>query len=530
MTGPDLTHAGMTRRRLLQGAAAAGLVAGGSGLLAACGGQGTAGSSPAASGGKPKRGGRLRVGHVGGGKGESFDPGLSSNIIGASRMLNVYDPLVRINPDLSTAPGLALEWKPNADATVWEIALRPDVTFHDGKSLTADDVIYTMRTMADPQHAGSPFVTNIRLDELKAVNPLTVRVPLKAPSARLFDSFNNVNSVILPDGGTPFTKPVGTGPFQVTSFDVGERSVAKRNPSYWEEGKPYVDEWEDISIADDAARLNALLSGEIDAMTQIPLAQAKAQKAQGALQIVQASSPSPQVFVMAVDEEPFNDQRVREAFRLIADREALIEAALNGFGTAANDLVGAGLPYFADDLPQRQQDLEQARSLLKAAGREDLRVTLHTSTIVPGFVESATLFAEQAKGAGVTVDVKREPANAYFDISLLYTHIPFGQSYWVATSLSAWYEQALMSDAAWNETHWRDKGYDALIRQAQGATSEAEAAELWHQVQQIQYDDGGYLVWANLDLVDAAANNVRGIVPSSYYYLGGFTYRDFWFA
>jgi peptide/nickel transport system substrate-binding protein len=522
---------GFTRRRLLESATAAGLALGAPNLLAACGGDGDGDAATTGNGGGgPKRGGRLRVGHVGAGKGESFNPARGSSFIDASRYYNLYDPLVRVNPDFSTAPGLALEWNPNADATVWEVKLRPDVTWHDGKSFTADDVIYTMRLMGDAAHVGHASVANIRLRDLKKVDDLTLQVPLKGPSARLFDSFVQQNTVIVQDGTTSYAKPVGTGPFVFQSFTVGERSLCTRNPSYWEEGKPYVDEWEDISIDDNTARLNALLAGEIDMMSQLPFTQAKAQQGGGQIQVIDAPSPAFQVILMAVDIEPFSDVRVRQALRLIPDRQALIDGALAGFGTLGNDLFGKGLPYFAEDLPPREQDLEQARSLLRAAGQENLQVTLHTSDIVPGFVEVATLFAEQAKGAGVNVRVKREPANAYFDTSLLYTHLDFAQSYWTTGSLGAWYEQALASDAVWNETHWRDPEFDRLIRQAQGAASEDEAVSLWHQIQQTQYDEGGYIGWANQNIVDAVAANVRGMKPNAFFNLGAWNYRDVWLA
>ncbi|MBD0318248.1 MAG: peptide ABC transporter substrate-binding protein, partial [Thermoleophilia bacterium] len=298
------------------------------------------------------------------------------------------------------------------------------------------------------------------------------------------------------------------------------------NPDYWEEGKPYVDEWEDISIDDNGARLNALLSGEIDMMSQLPFAQAREQEDRGEIQVISAESTAIQVFIMAVDTPPFDDVRVRQAFRLIVDRQALIDGALFGYGSLGNDLAGKGLPFFADDLEPREQDLEQARSLLRQAGKENLRVTLHTSDIVPGFVEAATLFAEQAKGAGVTVNVKREAANAYFDTSLLYTKLDFAQSFWTFSSIPIWYEQALFSDAVWNETHWRDKEFDRMIRSAQGAPNEEEATRRWHEIQEIQYERGGYIVWTNQNLVDAASKRVKGIVPSSFFNLGGWNYRD----
>jgi len=523
-------QAQLSRRGLLKGMAAAGLAFGSSGLLAACGGEGGSGGSGGggsqSGGGEGSRGGRLRVGHVGAGKGESFNPARGSSFIDASRYYNLFDPLSRVSPTLEIEPGLALEWNPNNDSTVWEIKLRPDVTWHDGKPFTADDVIYTLQEMNDAKHISHSSVTNIKLADVKKLNDLSLRIPLKAPNARLFDSFVQQNTVIIQDGAKDFSKPVGTGAFVFESFSVGERSLCKRNPNYWDEGKPYVDEWEDISIDDNAARLNALLAGEIDMMSQLPFAQAKDQQQRGEIQVLAADSPAVQVFIMAVDIAPFDDERVRQAFRLIPDRQALIDGALFGFGTAGNDLAGKGLPFFAEDLPVREQDLDEARSLLKQAGAENLQVTLHTSDIVPGFVEAATLLAQQAKGAGVTIEVKKEPAGAYFDTSLLYTKLDFAQSFWTFSSIPIWYEQSLLSDAVWNETHWRQPSFDKLIRDAQGAPDESSATELWGRVQQIQYDEGGYIVWSNQQLVDGASTQVKGLEPSSFFNLGGWNYRD----
>ena len=525
----------LSRLDLLRRAAAAGVGLSASGFLAACGGdgeEGGAGTTTAPAGTTPtdvKRGGRLRVGHVGGGKAETFDPARGSTFIDASRYLNIYDLFVRADDKLELVPGLATEWEPNEDSTVWQFKLRPDVVWHDGSPFTAQDVIYTLQSWGDKKHIAHSAATQMRLNELSAPDDLTLEIPLKGPNARLPDSFTQQNNVIIKDGTTDFTSPIGTGPFRFESFTAGERSLAIRNEDYWEEGKPYVDEWEDISISDNAARLNALLSGEIDMMSQIEPTQARAHLDSGEIQIIRAPSPTAiQVFYMAVDIPPFDDPLVRQAFRLIPDRQGLIDRALLGFATPANDLPGRGLWNFAEDLPPREQDIEQARSLLAEAGQENLEVTLHTSEIVPGFVEAATLFKEMAREAGVTVQIKKEDPNAYFDTSKLYTKLDFGQSFWTYSSLSLWYEQSLLSDAIWNETHWRDPSYDELIRQAQGATDEATAIDLWHQVQEVQYNEGGYIVWANLEILDAAANTVKGLVPSAWFNLGGWNYRDVW--
>ena len=476
-----------------------------------------------------KRGGRLRVGHVGGGPAESFNPALGSTFVDLSRYLNMYDLLVRVRPDWSLEPCLATEWEANADATLWTVRLRPDVTWHDGSPFTAEDVIFTIRSWGDEKHIAHANASLLDLDGLKAVDPLTLEIPLKSPNARLLDGFTGQNQVIIKNGTTTFDKPVGTGPFMFQEFTPGERSLCSANPNYWDVGKPYVDEWEDISIDDPAARLNALLGGEIDMMSQIEPQRAKVHLEDGQIQVLRAPSTAAHVFLMATDVAPFDDPLVRQALRLVPDRQALIDRALLGFGTIANDLPGAGLWNFAADLPPRDQDLDQAKALLAQAGKSDLEITLQTSDIVPGFVEAATLLAQQAKDAGITINVKKEAANAYFDTSKLYTKMAFAQSFWTFGSLSLFYEQALLSDAVWNETHYRDPAFDTLIRNAQAAADETEAKELWQQVQQKQYDEGGYIVWANGELLDGVNNDVRGLTPNGWFNLGGYEYKNVWF-
>jgi peptide/nickel transport system substrate-binding protein len=412
---------------------------------------------------------------------------------------------------------------------VWTIKLRPDVTWHDGSPFTADDVIFTIRSWGDEKHIAHANATNLDLNGLKAVDPLTLEIPLKSPNARLLDGFTGQNQVVIKDGTTTFDKPVGTGPFVFQSFTPGERSLCTANPNYWDAGKPYVDEWEDISIDDPAARLNALLGSEIDMMSQLEPTRAKVHLEDGKIQVLRAPSTAVHVFLMAVDVAPFDDPLVRQALRLVPDRQGLIDRALLGFGTVANDLPGAGLWNFASDLPARDQDLEQVKALLAQAGKPDLEVTLQTSDIVPGMLEAATLFAEQAKDAGIKVKVKKEAANAYFDTSKLYTKMAFAQSFWTFGSLSLFYEQALLSDAVWNETHFRDPAFDKAIRDAQAAGDEAQAKELWHAVQQTQYDEGGYIMWANAELLDGLANDVQGLTPNGWFNLGGYDYKNVWF-
>ena len=235
------------------------------------------------------------------------------------------------------------------------------------------------------------------------------------------------------------------------------------NKNYWVRGKPYVDSLKITSIDDNTARLNALLSGQIDAMAQLPTQQAKAHEATGDIQVLVAPSPQAMMFYMDTTKAPFNDPRVTLAMKLIADRKALVESAISGYGTVGNDIFGAGLPFYDKSLPQRVQDIDKAKSLLKAAGQSDLKVQLNTSTIFPGFVEAATLLAQQAKKAGVTINLKQVPPNSYYNPSLLYLKMPFAETQWPISSLKFFFLQALASDAPYNETHWKSKTWNATL-------------------------------------------------------------------
>jgi peptide/nickel transport system substrate-binding protein len=520
----------MSRAAFLKGAAGA---AGGLGLvqlLAACGGSGTSSSSSTAAGGAPKRGGQLRVAYVGGGTAETINPNAAVTPIDEGRVQSIYDPLVLLNPDLSTSPGLALEFNANKDATVYEVKLRPGVTFHNGKPFGADDVIYSIGLNAKSTSIALPFVSNINVGEMKALNNLTVRIPLKLADADLAANFVYYNTWIVQNGEKDFAHPVGTGPFVFQSFTPGQQSIFTRNPHYWASGGPYVDSLKIESISDPTARLNALLSGQVDAIAQMAYAQAKAHKATGDITVLQAHSPQVLMFYMDTTRAPYNDNRVRLAMKLIADRPALIEGAISGFGTPGNDIVGKGLPFYDNSLPQRVQDIEQAKSLLNAAGQTGLKVPMFISDAIPGFIESATLYAQQAKAAGVTVQLQQKPADSYFNPSLQYLKEPFAETQWPPPSLKFFYLQALASNAPFNETHWHDPAFNTLLFKAIGETDKAKAQALWDQVQQIQYQQGGYINWTNADFVDGLSKKVHGLKPSAAGILGNHRFQDAWLA
>ncbi|WP_214324244.1 ABC transporter substrate-binding protein [Nonomuraea sediminis] len=503
----------MNRRALLKNS---GILLGTAGLLTACRQRSTIGPV-----GAPRRGGTLRIGMLGAGKSESFNPSTTTSaMINLARAAAVFNPLVEIAPDLSLRPSLATAWHHDPTATRWTFALRPGVTWHDGKPFTADDVIHSLRWLSEPDNPLASSMANVDLKKTAKQDATTVVVALKSPDLDLPRTI--AGNSIIQDGVTTFGRPVGTGPFVFDSFTPGQRSVCRRNPRYWSPGRPYLDELVISSIDDETARVNALLGGQIDVVCQMPYPQARAYQKSGAIRLLNSPSPAAHGFYMAVDAKPFDDVRVRQALRLLADRRQLVDVALYGFGAVGNDVFGSGLPYFDSGLPQRGRDVGKAKELLSAAGHgAGLTLTLETAAAAPGMVEAATLFAEQVKDAGVTIEVVQVDSASYFDPTVQYLRRPFGQTFWSGmTSLAGFYQFAVLPDGAGNETHWNDERTAGLYQQAVAAADPGQAARAWRAIQQEQWDNGGYIWWGSADNVDAVSARVGGITPSRYMSLG----------
>ncbi len=397
-----------------------GRLAGLPGLLAACGGGGSAAQNGGGlatatqeAAGTPKRGGRLRSGHTGGGTQETMDPYTPTSgfsLIEVARYRALYDQLVRFARDPKQVEWVIAEpAEPNADHTVWQLRLKPDITFHDGKALTVDDVLFSWKRALDPKTgnaATSAFGTVIDLDRTKKVSDLELSVVLKAPLADFGDTLTKSGpTYVVPEGFDP-KHPVGTGPFTFVSFSPGQRSLLKRNDDYWD-GAPYLDELEHISIADSNARLNALLGGQVDAVEFVDFALAKANADNWAIKLMRTTSDASIPFYMRLDTKPFEDPRVREAFKLAIDRPKTVEVALLGFGRIGNDLFGPDNAFYNNTLPQREYDPEKAQSLIRQAGYDRVSVKLPSSSWTSGMFESATAYAEQAKSAGIDIQVQK---------------------------------------------------------------------------------------------------------------------------
>ncbi len=503
--------AALDRRQFLRGVAGAGAVVGAGGLLAACSSSSSKSAGAAVSVGK-KRGGNLKVGLTGGSGNDTLDPHAGLTYLDTARAQSLYNPLVQLNVNAQTEYVLA-ESITATKPTEFIIKLRPGVTFHDGKPLTANDVIYTFRRILAGNKGGTSFAGGsslgpMDLKNLKALDKLTVQVPMTSPFSSLVDQMAFWYYLyIIPEGFDPTKqKPNGTGPFAYKSFTAGQQSVFTRNPNYWRHGQPWVDSVTIIDFSDSVALQNALTTKAIHAAGALEGPQIAALATTSGVKTVAAHTGAITPFTMRVDQAPFNDVRVRQALRLLVDRQQLIDSALDGYGVVASDVYSPYDPDFDPGL-HRVQDIGLAKSLLKQAGHSNLTVTLTTSPVATGTVAMATVLAEQAKAAGVTIKLSNVSSSTFFATGK-YLEWPFSQDFYNFSPYLAQTAQSMLKTSPYNETHTANR--QTLYNQANETLKAPVRKQILYEMQKLDFDTGGYIIPAFIDALDAYSTQLTG--------------------
>jgi peptide/nickel transport system substrate-binding protein len=498
---------GLGRRQFLRGVAATGALAGPGGLLAACG-PGSSGSPAASpSAGARRRGGSLKVGLTGGSGSDTLDPHKGLTYLDTARAQSLYQPLLQLNTRAQTEFVLAEEISPHGSTSTWVIRLRKGITFHDGKPLTADDVIFTLRRILKGKLTGATPLGPIDAGGLKGLDSHTIQVPMTSPYGSFLDQLAYWYYLYIVPAGFDPNKPNGTGPFKYSSFTPGQRSVFVKNPDYWKPGLPYVDTLTIIDFSDSASLQNALTTGVIHGAGALEGPQIAALASSSAVRTVKSHTGAITPFTMRVDQAPFSDVNVRQAMRLLVNRQQLINSALDGNAVAAADVSSPYDPSYNRSL-HRDQDIAQAKSLLKKAGKENLTVQLVTSPVATGTVSMATVLAQQARAAGVTINLKTVDPTTFFGPN--YLRWTFSQDFYNYSPYLAQVAQSLLPTSPFNETHWGQPHYVSLYKQANATANPGLRKEIEHEMQMIDFTQGGYIIPAFIDALDAYSTKITG--------------------
>jgi peptide/nickel transport system substrate-binding protein len=473
-----------------------------------------------ASANTPQKGGHFILGVSSASPSDSLDASQLTSV--HMRQLNwqLKNNLIEIDHKGDYVPELAESWEAKPGAKEWIFKLRKGVEFHNGKTFTAKDVIYSL-----DYHRGENSKSKVKalisdIDTIKAEDKYTVLITLKKGDIDFPGILTDIHFPMMFEGDTEFK--YGTGGYVLESFEPGVQSIAKRNPNYWKKGRAHFDSVEILAIQDVNARTNALKADQVHAIDNCELKTVNLLKRVKGVQIIQATGKRYFSFPMFCDTAPFDNQDVRMALKLAIDREHLLKIILRGYGAVGNDFpINDVYADFAKGLPQRTYDPDQARHLMKKAGVQEHVFKFHAADAAfGGAVDAGVLYKQHAAKAGIKIDVVREPSDGYW--SNVWSKKQFCASSWSGRATANMImTQTLYSKAKWNVSHWKNANFDKLLIEARTEMDHNRRKNMYLEMQTLINQDGGYLVPLFADFVDAARSNIGFSKLSGVYELDG---------
>jgi peptide/nickel transport system substrate-binding protein len=458
----------------------------------------------------------------------SVKPGLdpAHTTTGDAYMLTqaIFSNLTRVDENLEPQPQLARSWEPNADSSVWTFHLVKGAKFHNGREVTADDVVFSIERILDPKTASPGAKAIGPVKKVRAADRYTVVFELTGPYADLpLQLGNTFARVIAKENVDKLSHaPIGSGPFKLKEYIPGTRVVLVRNPDYFEKGLPYLDEIQQIYLKEYAAQIAALTTGEIHVMYLAPTEVLPQLKQDPGVEVLQVPAPSFQPIEIFVSQPPFNDVRVRQALRLAVDRQAMMEAATGGYGTLGNDTpVGPSSRWYNKSLPQRTRDVKKAKELLAQAGYPNgVDAVLYTSSGRPGLEEAAVVLRETAKEAGFRVKLESvEIARLYSEILRRPKPNTLVHNNWFGRpTIDETLTPYVFTKSTWNYTEYSNPKVDALLSEARSAVQPERRKQLYDEVQKILWEEGPELVAYFRNYVSAIRKSVKNykLIPVQY--------------
>ncbi len=410
---------------------------------------------------------------------------------------------------MAPAPSLAESWEANDKGDVWTFHLRKDVKFHDGKPLTSADVAYSVNHWKSGEKSvlASTFGA---VDTVETPDDYTVVFKLTAPNFEFPQLTMDYRARIVQKDAFPgvLTSGIGSGPFKLEKLDVQGVTNVVANDDYWG-GKPGLAGIEIYTIADVQASLQALQSGQID-FGQVTLAESKLFDGNADYVVTQIPSGNWSGFVMRTDIEPFNKAALRQAMRMVVDRQAMMDLVLGGAGTISCDTaVMPGDPYQLADCPDGGQDIEGAKAKLAEAGYPNgFEIDLYTSDMVAEWNQMAEIYQQQASLAGIKVNLVTAPAAGFYTDTWMVK--PFVMTNWNERSAVQALNE-IYRGGSWNETYWNVPDFDALLDKGASDPNADARKQAYMDAQQMLHEEGGAIIPFFVNVIrvrKACVNNI----------------------
>jgi peptide/nickel transport system substrate-binding protein len=464
-----------------------------------------------------RKGGALRLGLDGGAAGDSLDPTSYANPVMIVVGRALFNSLAEWAADGTAKPELAASWEAKDGAKSWIISLRKGVRFSNGQEFTADDAVYSLNLHRGDSSSGAARAMTAVAD-IKKLDKYQIQISLGAADADFIYVLTDYRLLMAPDAFKDWSKPVGTGGYLLEKFEPGVRVVLKKAPDYWRsgEGRGNLDAAEIAVTSDGAARLNGLVSGQFDVINRVEPKAASLLQKTPKIEIVRSPSGWFAVMAMEVDKPPFDNSDLRLALKYAVDREQILKALFSGYGALGNDHpVPPGDPYFNKELPQRKHDSDKAAFYFKRAGLADAKIALqYSEAAFAGAADMGALMQASAGKAGIRIELKKEPADGFWDN--VWLKAPFVESYWAGAAAATQILSAnFRAGAPLNETHWSNEKFEKLLADAKSETDEAKRKGYIWEMQAMLRDDGGAVVPVFRDWIDAHRDIVGGHTPHS---------------
>ena len=497
----------ISRREFFGRAAALGLTAGMANTL-------LAGAVKAAG---PQKGGTIKVGINGGGSSDSLDPALAANQTQTMVQRLWGEPLVELGND-GLEMRLAESITSTPDAKVWTFKMREGVTFSNGKSVTAEDALATMERHSgeDTKSGALGIMRGIKAMKAEGMNLV---VELDQANADLPYLMADYHLLIQPGGGKDDPSAcIGTGPYVLKDYEMGVRFVFEKNANHWDGAQGHAETIELTVINDDTARVAALQSGQVDMINRVPPRTAGLIARAPNITVNSKSGPGHYVFIMHCDTAPFDNNDLRLALKYGINRQEMVDKILFGYGSVGNDTpINASYPLYTE-FEQREYDPEKAAFHFKKSGHEGSVLLRTSDNSFPGAPDAAALFQQSLKGAGIDLEIKREPNDGYW--SEVWNKQPFCTSYWGGRPVQdQMFSTAYLSTADWNDTRFKNEKFDQLLVAARAELDEPKRKQMYADMGMILRDEGGLICPMFNDFVDAISDRIAGYEASPGYEL-----------
>ncbi len=467
----------------------------------------------AANADEPKKGGTLRAGVAGGESTNSLDPALAASDVPYMINRTWGETLVDVGHTGALEMRIAEEVSSNADATEWKFKIRAGVEYHAGGTVTADDVVATLKRHTDEKAQSGALGIVQGISQMAAEGDM-VTLKMASGNADLPFLLADYHLNIQPGGGVDNPAAgIGTGAYKVVSNEPGVITTFERFANHWDSSRGHADTVEILTINDDTARTAAIQSGQVHVINRVDPKIVALLAGDAGVAIERAAGPGHYVFIMHVDKAPFDNNDLRMALKLAVNRQEMVDKILGGYGSRGNDFpINAAYPLFDDTIAQREYDAAAAAEAYTKSGHDGSPIILRAAPgAFPGAVDAANLFAASANAAGIPLQIQLEPDDGYW--SNVWNVQPFCASYWGGRPVQdQMYTTAYLSTAEWNDTKFKNAKFDELLLAAKGELDAAKRKGIYSEMAHIVRDEGGLILPMFNDWVEGRRAEVGGWV------------------